>query len=174
MVRKSRITIGCLVAVAVMLCAAAYAEKSEMKGLLPASVQAAVKAMFPSGTIEKTKMEEMEIKTYEVELKDASMNVGEDGTVASVETVEDVNALPAAVAQTIKTQDAKAVKAEKEVKHAELKLVKLDAPVTTYEVKVTKDGKEVEIVIAADGKILKQEVAEKKEENKGGDEKDED
>jgi hypothetical protein len=174
MVRKSWIVIGCVSAVAAMLCAATYAEKGEMKGSLPAAVQSAVKALFPSGTIEKSKMEEMEIKIYEVELKDASMNVGEDGTVASVETVEDVNALPAAVARTIKAQDAKMVKAEKEVKHAELKLVKLDAPVTTYEVKVTKDGKEMEIVIAADGKLLKQEAVEKKGKNKGGDEKDED
>ena len=172
MVRKSRITIGCLAAVAAMLCAAAYAEKGEMKGVLPAAVQAAVKAMFPSGTIETSKMKEMEMTTYEVELKGASVNVGEDGMVASVETVEDMNALPAAVAQTIKAQGAKAAKVEKKVKHAELKLVRLAAPVTTYEAKVAKDGKEMEIVVAADGKILKQE-AEKKEEKEKKD-KDED
>jgi hypothetical protein len=35
-------------------------------------------------------------------------------------------------------------------------------PVTTYEAEITKDGKETEIKVAADGTILKQEVKEKK------------
>ncbi len=182
MIRKNWILIGCAVAVAALVCAVTYAEKSEMKDSLPAAVESAIKAIFPKATIEKFKMEEAEIKTYEVELKDASMNIGVDGTVASIETVEEVNALPAAVAQTIKAQDAKVVKVEKEVKKAELKLVKLDTPVITYEAKISKDGKESEIKIAADGKILKQEAAEKvekdekggKEEKKCGKEKDED
>ena len=159
MVRKNWILIGCVLVVAAMV-AITYAEKSEMKGALPAAVESAVKAAFPKAAIEKFGMEEEEFKVYEVELKDASMNIGADGTVESIETVEDVNALPAAVAQTIKAEGAKAVKVEKEVKKAELKLVKLDTPVITYEAKISKDDKESEIVISADGKILKQEAAE--------------
>jgi hypothetical protein len=177
MVRKSWLVIGCITAVVAVACAVTYAEKSE-KCSLPAAVESAVKAMFPEAAIEKFKKEEAEIKTYEVELKDASMNVDADGTVVSVETVEKVDALPAAVADTIKAQNAKVVKVEKEVKHAEFKLVKLDTPVTAYEAKITKDGKEMELKIAADGKILKQEAAEKEEkeekEKKCGKEKDED
>jgi len=170
MVRKNWILIGCAVAAA-LFCAVTYAEKSEKKDSLPAAVESAVKAAFPKAAIEKFEMEEAEIKVFEVELKDASMNIGADGTVASIETVEEVSSLPAAVAQTIKAQDAKVVKVEKEVKKAEFKLVKLDTPVITYEAKISKDGKESEIKIAADGKILKQEAAEKEE--KDDDEKDE-
>jgi hypothetical protein len=165
MVRKNWIAAVCVIVVAAMV----YAEKGKMKETLPAAVESAVKAMFPSAAIEKSKMEEMEIKTYEVELKGASMNVAADGMVASVETVEEVNALPAAVAQTIKAQGVKVAKVEKEVQYAELKLVKLDVPMTTYEAKISKDGKEMEIKIAADGKILKQEVEKK---DKDDDDKD--
>jgi hypothetical protein len=94
------------------------------------------------------------------------MNIGEDGTVATIETVEKENALPAAVAAVIKEQNGKVVKVEKEVKKAELKLVPLASPVTTYEATITKDGKETEIVISADGKILEKKAAEKDEKDK--------
>jgi hypothetical protein len=171
MVRKKSILIGCALMVAVLVCAVTYAEKNEKK-TLPAAVESAVKANFPNATIEKFAAEEEEITVYEIELKDASVNIGEDGTVATIETVEEESKLPAAVAQAIKSQGAKVVKVEKEVKKAELKLVKLDNPVTTYEAKISKDGKESEILISADGKILKQEAAEKDE--KGNKEKDKD
>jgi hypothetical protein len=174
MVRKKGILIGCALMVAVLVCAVTYAEKNEKK-TLPAAVESAVKANFPNATIEKFAAEEEEITVYEIELKNASVNIGADGTVATIETVEDINALPAAVAQAIKAQGAKAVKVEKEVKKAELKLVKLDNPVTTYEAKISKDGKETEIVISADGKILKQEAADAKDaDEKGNKEKDKD
>jgi hypothetical protein len=172
MVRRKWILMGCAVAAAAFVCAITYAEKNETKGPLPAVVESAVKAAFPKAAIEKFGMEEQEIKVYEVELKDASMNIGADGTVATIETVEEISTLPAAVAQTIKAQGAKVVKVEKEVKKAELKLVKLDTPVITYEAKISKDGKESEIVIAADGKIMEQKAADKEE--KDGKEKDKD
>jgi len=183
MVRKNWILIGCVVAVAAMVCAVTYAEKNETKDALPSVVQSAVKALFSNAVIESSKKEEASIGAYEVELKDngkaASVNVGENGTVIEVETTVDMNTLPDAVKKTLKAQDVNVPTIDKAVTYAELKLVKLDAPVTTYEVKVTKDGKESEIKIAADGKILKQEAVEKdekggKEEKKCGKEKDED
>ena len=183
MVRKNWILIGCVVAVAALICAVTYAEKSETKDALPSAVQSAVKALFSKAVIETSKKEEASISAYEVELKDngkaASVNVGEDGTVIEVETTVDMNALPDAVKKTLKAQDVNVPTVDKAVTYAELKLVKLDAPVTTYEVKVTKDGKESEIKIAANGKILKQEAVENdekgvKEEKKCGKEKDED
>jgi hypothetical protein len=181
MVRKNWILIGCVVAVAVMVCAVTYAEKSE-KCSLPTAVESAVKALFSKAVIESSKKEEASIGAYEVELKDngksASVNVGEDGTVIEVETTVDMNALPDAVKKTLKAQDVNVPTVDKAVTYAELKLVELKSPVTTYE--VTKDGKEIKI--AADGKILKQKAAEKvekdekggKEEKKCGKEKDED
>jgi hypothetical protein len=171
MVRKSLIVIAGVIAIAVFVYAA---EKAETKVSLPAAVESAVKAMFPKAVIEKSKAEKASIKAYEVELKDngktASMNVAADGTVAEVETTEAMAALPAEVAKTIKAQDANVTTVDKAVKYAELKLVKLDAPVTTYEAKITKDGKKMEVKIAADGKILKQEavVKESKEKNEKG------
>jgi hypothetical protein len=185
MVRKNWILVGCVMAVAVLVCAVTYAEKSE-KCSLPTAVESAVKALFSKAVIESSKKEEASICAYEVELKDngkpASVNVGENGMVIEVETTVDMSALPDAVKKTLKAQDVNVPTVDKAVTYAELKLVKLDAPVTTYEVKVTKDGKESEIKIAADGKILKQEAVEKvekdekggKEEKKCGKEKDED
>lgn len=178
MVRKNWILIECVVAVAVLVCAVTYAEKSE-KCSLPTAVESAVKALFSKAVIESSKKEEASICAYEVELKDngkpASVNVGENGMVIEVETTVDMNALPDAVKKTLKAQDVNVSTVDKAVTYAELKLVKLDAPVITYE--VTKDGKEIKI--AADGKILKQEAVEKdekggKEEKKCGKEKDED
>jgi len=166
MVRKNWIVTGCCVAVVAMLCAVAYAEKGEKKCSLPAAVQAAVKALFPTATIEKSEMEKESVKMYEVNVKDgnkeSNVKLAEDGIVVEVETVEDINALPAAVAQTLKAQNAKLSKVEKAVEHAQLKLVKLDMPVTTYEAKIVKNGKEIEIKVAADGTIIKQETKEKK------------
>lgn len=167
MLRKTWFVIGCCIATAAILCAVTYAEKCEMKGPLPAAVQAAVKALFQTATIEKSGMEKESVKMYEVKVKDGNkesdVKLAEDGIVVEVETVEDINALPEAVAQTFKAQDAKLSKVEKAVEHAQLKVVKLDTPITTYEAKITKGGKETEIKVAADGTILKQEVEEKKE-----------
>ena len=154
-----------------MVCAVTYAEKTE-KCSLPTAVESAVKALFSKAVIETSKKEEESICTYEVELKDngkaVSVNVGEDGKVIEVETTVDMNDLPDAVKKTLKAQDVNVPTVDKAVTYFELKLVELKSPVTTYEVKVTKDGKESEIKIAADGKIMKQEAAEKVEKDEKG------
>jgi hypothetical protein len=174
MVRKNWIVTGCCVAVVAMLCAVAYAEKGEKKCSLPAAVEAAVKALFPNAVIEKSEKEEEKVEMYEVNVKDAGkesdVTLAADGTVVEIETVIDINALPAAAAQTIKAQDGKVSKIEKIVEQAQLKLVKLDTPITAYEAKITKDGKEIEIKVAADGTILKQEA--KKKDKDDDDDKD--
>lgn len=177
--RKNWIVVVCCVAVAAILCAVAYGEKGEKECSLSAAAQAAVKALFPNAAIGKCNMEEEEMKVYEVKIKDgdkeSEVTISADGTVVEVATVEDISALPAAVAKALKAQDAKVSKAETSVEHAQLKLVKLDTPITTYEADITKDGKEAEITVAADGTILKQEVKEMKgDKEKGGDGKDKD
>jgi len=166
MVRKKWIVIVCCIAAAAVLCTVTYAEKSE-KCSLPAVVQAAVKAFFPTAIIEENGMEKESVKMYEVKVKDGNkesdVKLAEDGIVVEVESVEDINALPAAVAKTFKAQDAKLSKVEKAVEYAQLKVVKLDTPIVTYEAKITKGGKETEIKVAADGTILKQETEKKKD-----------
>jgi hypothetical protein len=167
MIKKTWIVIGLCITVAAMLCAIAYAEKGEKECSLPAAVEAAVKALLPNAVIEKSNKEEKEVKTYEVKVKDGNkeseVKLTTDGTVMGVESVEVMDTLPAAVAQAIKAQNAKVKKVEKEIEYAQLKVVKLDTPVTSYEAEIIKDGKETEIKIAADGTILKQEVEEKKD-----------
>lgn len=176
MVKKNWIVTVCCVAVVAMLCAVTYAEKAEKgekKCSLPAVVESAVKALLPNAVIGKIEKEEEEIKMFEVTVKDAGkesdIKLAADGTVIEVETVQDINALPAAVAQTLKAQDAKLSKAEVAVEYAQFKLVKLDTPITIYEAKIMKDGKEVEIKVAADGTIIKQAAKEEEKCAKGKD-----
>jgi hypothetical protein len=166
MVRKNWIVIVCCVAVAAMLCAVAYGEKGEKECSLSAALQSAVKAIFPNGVIEKCKIEEASVKVTEATLKDngkeAEVKLADDGMVVEVDATVDMNSLPAAVTQTIKSQNAEVKEIDKNIEYAQLKYVKLDTPKTYYEVDINKDGKKIEMEIAADGTILKQEVKEKK------------
>jgi hypothetical protein len=178
MIRKNWIVIGLCVAVAVMLCAVVYGEKGGEKCSLPAAVEAAVKALLPNGVITDSKKEEEEIKVYEVEVKvgdkESDVKVDKDGTVIEVESDDSLDTVPAAVAATIKAQNAEVKEVGKEVEYAQLKLVKLDAPITSYEAEIIKDGKKVEIEIAADGKIIKQEEKKCDKEKDDDDDKDKD
>jgi hypothetical protein len=166
MFKKSWIVIICCVALAAILCTVTYAEKGEKKCSLPVAVEAAIKALLPNGVVGENSKEEEEIEMFEVKVKDAgkesNVKLAEDGTVVEVESVEAIGDVPAAVAKTFKAQDAKIEKVEKAVEHAQVKIVKLDTPIITYEAKITKNGKEVEIKVAADGSIIKQQAEEKK------------
>jgi hypothetical protein len=168
MAKKNAIVVMMVVVVA---CAAVYAGKHEGKVKLPELVKSAIKALYPAGEIKKAKTEEKSLKLYEVKLDangtEVEITADADGTVAEVETKEKVDSLPAAVAHTVTAQGGKVIKAGKEVSYAQLKLVKLDAPVTKYEVKIEKDGKTTELQIAADGKILKEKTEKEKKEKKG-------
>ena len=163
MAKKNAIVVMMVVVVA---CAAVYAGKHEGKIKLPELVKSAIKALYPAGEIKKAKTEEKSLKLYEVKLDangtEVEITADADGTVAEVETKEKVDSLPAAVARAATAKGGKVIEAGKEVSYAQLKLVKLDAPVTKYEVKIEKDGKTTELQIAADGKILKE-----KKEKKG-------
>ena len=166
MARRNVIVNSVIVLAVLVVCAAVYAEN---KGgvVLPEAVKAAIKALYPAGEIGEAKEEKEGLKLYEVEVDangvEAEITADAEGTIAEVTTEEKIESLPAAVAQTVTAQGGKAIEAEKEVTHAQIKLVKLDAPVTTYEVKIEKDGKTTEIEIAADGKILPQECEKDKE-----------
>jgi biopolymer transport protein ExbD len=155
MAKRNVIVSGVIVMLVLGVCAAVYAGH-EGEVVLPEAVKAAIKALYPAGAIEETKMEKGCL--YEVEVEEngveAEIKADAEGTIAEVTTEEKIESLPAAVAEAVASQGGKAIEAEKEVTHARFKLVKLDAPVTTYEVKIEKDGKTMEIKIAADGKIL--------------------
>jgi len=178
MVKKNWIVILCCVAIAAILCTVTYAEKGEKKCSLPAAIEAAVKALFPNGTISESKQEEEEIKAYKVEVKDGNsetdVKVAEDGTVIEVESEATIDTVPAAVAAVIKAQNAEVKEVSKEVKYAKVQVIKLDTPVTTYSADITKDGKKIEIEIAADGKIIEQETKKCDKDKDGDDGKDDD
>jgi uncharacterized membrane protein YkoI len=174
MTKRNMVVIVMIIAI---VCTAVYAKKHEGKITLPEAVKAAIKALYPAGKIEKTRMEKKGLKLYEVKLDangtEVEVMADADGTVASVETKEKIDGLPAAVAKAAASKGGKVVDAEKKVVHARLKLIKLDTPETKYEVKVEKKGKTIELKIAADGKILKEEEESKeKKEHKGDDNKD--
>lgn len=175
MVRKNWIVIVCCVALVAMVCAVTYAEKGELKGPLPAAIEAAVKALMPNATIGKSELGKEGVKAYEIDVKDGSkeaeVTVAEDGTAINTEYTESMDTVPAAVSAAIKAQNAEIKEVVKVVAYAEVKVVKLDAPVTSYEAEIVKDGKKMEIQFAADGKILKQKVIKDK---KDKDEKDKD
>jgi hypothetical protein len=175
MVRKNWILIGCVV-MAAILCTVTYAEKDEKECSLTAAIQAAVKAIFPNGVIEKCKIEEESVKVTEAALKDngkeAEVKLADDGTVVEVDATVDMNSLPAAVAQTIKAQNAEVKEIDKNIEYAQLKFVKLDTPKTYYEVDINKDGKKIEMEIAPDGTILNQHEAKEKKCDKEKDEGD--
>lgn len=188
MAKKNVIVSSVIVLAVLVVCAAVYAEH-EGGVVLPEAVKSTIKALYPAGEIEEAKMEKEDLKLYEVEVEEngveAEITADAEGTIAEVTTEEKVENLPIAVAQTVAAQGGKAIEAEKEVTHAQIKLVKLDAPVTTYEVKIEKDGQTTKIEIAADGKILPQECEkemkkcdkdkkEKKECKKDKDDEDED
>jgi hypothetical protein len=162
MVKKSWIVIGLCIAAAIMLCAAAYGEKGGEECSLPAAIEAAVKALLPNGVITDSKKEEEEIKVYEVEVKDgdveSDVKIAKDGTIIEVESDDSLDAVPAAVAETIKAQNAEVKEVDKEVEYAKVQVVKLDTPITTYQAEIIKDGDKIELEIAADGKIIEQEV----------------
>jgi uncharacterized membrane protein YkoI len=139
---------------------------------LPKLVMAAIQNLFPSATVEKTEPENIFIKAYEVELKEGtearSAIVSPDGAVVSVESTIAAEVLPDAVSKAIseKLKGGKVLGVEKEETYMELQLVKLVQPKTTYEAKVTVDGKTYEIAVDAAGTVLemKAEKGDKEEE----------
>ena len=173
MTRKNVIVIGAAVMAVLFACTAVYAEKHKGKIELPKLVKSAIKALYPAGEIKESKKDIECLNLYKVKLDangiEVEISADAEGIIAEVETKEKVENLPAAVAKTVAAHSGEVVKAEKEVIHAELKLVKLATPVTKYEVKIKKGGKITELQIANDGKILKQENKESDKKKKGKD-----
>jgi hypothetical protein len=154
--------------------AIAVAEENGSEISLPAALQSVVKDMFPNAQVTKVEKEKKCLELYEVDLKDgakeSSMVISEQGVVESIETVIPVDSLPKAVADA--AAGAKIKKAEKEVIQAKPQLVKLDSPETVYEIEFVKDGKEIELNVSADGKILKQKIEKEENEKKEAQDKD--
>ncbi len=159
--------------------AAGYAGKSS-KTVLPAAVKAAIAKLYPQAVIEEIEIEEEGIKVYEIELKhngsELELTIAADGTILEVESEVVIENLPNAVQAAIikAAAGAKIEEVKKEVTYWIVKLHKLKKSVTTYEAELLRDGKEIEIEIAADGSILESETKDHDDDDEDGDDDEDD
>jgi hypothetical protein len=161
---------ACVAIIVTAVVSVGFAEK-EKGSTVPAAITAVAKAMFPKANIKEAEETKESLAVYEVALidenKECDVTVTADGMVAEVDSDEAADALPDAVKAALAGSTVK--EASKEVSYAELRYVKLPAPVTTYEITVVKDGKEVEMKVSADGKVISQKVEDADKEDNGKD-----
>lgn len=168
--KKKLMLLGICVMAVVMICSLAIAKKEmeEKKMQLPESVKAALRQMYPGATIEEAEKDEEECKVYEVELiladgSEIEITVAEDGTVMEAEQEMEAADLPFDAASVLPA-NAKIKEVQGEVTYAVFAPVALPEAKTTYEISAIIDGKEVEITLAPNGTILKQEMKDAEEE----------
>ena len=168
---ETRIRTTVLVSLAVFVLAAWYvvagvSEKGKGHGkpVLPPAAAAAIKKAFPTATIKEVEREKEGIVLYEVELKrnggDVEVEVTADGQIVAVESKVKKADLPAPVAKTLArlAGRAKIKEIEREKIYAVVKMVKLAKPQVVYEAEFVRNGKEIEVKIAEDGKFLGEKV----------------
>jgi len=159
-------SVGLVLLVGVMVCAVTYAGKCK-KVRLPDAVKAAISALYPEAVIEEAKVEKEGLKVYEIELKlngqEFEVTVAPDGTIIETDSEVAINGLPDAVKAAIiqAAAGAEIKDIDEEITYWVVTLKKLETPETTYEAELIKDGKEIEIELAADGTILKEKVEDK-------------
>jgi uncharacterized membrane protein YkoI len=83
--------------------------------------------------------------------KEYEVLYGADGSVLQKEETIEIHALPEPVSQAVMNAHPKAT-----VKEAE-KVMKPDGTITSYEVEIKSEGKELELDVDSSGKILKTE-----------------
>ena len=155
--------LGIVVLFIVLAGAAAQAGKGKC-GWLPDAVKAVINAEYPGAEIEEVEVEKECIKIYEVELEmgkqDVELEISADGKLVEKEVELAMSEVPGAVKAAIEgaCEGGEIEEVRKEVTYWVVTLKKLETPKTTYEAEVVKDGKEMEIELAADGTVLKQEI----------------
>ncbi len=169
MKRAKILALVALVLLVVVACHIAAAkstkEKKCKKPVLPPAAAAAIKKAFPQATVGEIEREKEGVVLYEVELdqngQKIEVEVTTAGQIVEVEMEVAQEDLPEAVAKTLANLagDAKVKKIEKEKTLAVIKVVVLKKPQVVYEAEFVKDGKEVEVKIAEDGKLVGKEVA---------------
>ena len=124
----------------------------------------AIKKAFPQAKIVQVEPERKSVVLYEVELTrdggEVEVLVTSDGQIVAAESEIGKDDLPAAVAAAVAKHagDAEIKEIEKAEIRAALQFVALETPQVVYEVEFLRDGREVELKIDADGKILGKEV----------------
>lgn len=158
------------VLLAALLAAAAHAQdKKDEKVEIPKKVMDTLKAKFPKAEIQKvTKEKEGDKVVYDIEFLQGKQkfeaDIFEDGTIQNWEKEIAAKDLPEAVRKAV---DAKypraAIKVVMEVHEVKDKKEVLEG----YEIELeTADKKEVEVMVAPDGKVLEDSGAEPKKDEK--------
>src|SRR5579864_5781571 len=167
---KTIATVGMIALAAIVLSAAvALADDKEEKippDKLPAKILEAIKGRFPKAEITSAEKEKEDGKiVYDIELKSDGkkyeMDILEDGTIIEIEKEVAVNKLPDGAAKTIEEKYPKSKILEvMEVNKVE---GKKETP-QHYEVTIeTADKKKKEVILALDGKSVKEEGREARE-----------
>jgi hypothetical protein len=157
------------VALAAFVLAVPAARAEDKKDEIPKKVMDTLKAKFPKAEIRKwTKEKENDKVIYDIEFKQGTQNfeadIFEDGSIQNWEKAIEAKDLPKAVRDAVDKKYPKATLKEvmevNEVKDGKDKL-------EGYEIVLeTADKKEVEVMVAPDGKILEDSSDEKKDEKK--------
>jgi len=139
-----------------LLGAAKAAEKELSKSQVPKAVIEAFEKAHPGAKDVEFEEETFEGKTaYEVEYKENGKEYeflySPDGSLLEKEEDIDLKALPEPIVQAVTKAYPKA-----KIKEAE-KIMKPDGTVTGYEVEIKEAGKEIELELDVNGKILKTE-----------------
>ena len=138
---------------------------------LPPDAAAAIKKAYPQATVGKIEREKESVVLYEVELdqngEKLDVKVSSAGQVVEVENEVAQASLPETVAKALANLagDAKVKKVERAKILAVITVVALEKPQIVYEAEFMKDGKEVEVKIGEDGKLLGKEVDDEDEED---------
>jgi uncharacterized membrane protein YkoI len=154
---KTQLLIRTALAVSGMVLGQAHAGEKELsKHQVPKAVLEAFEKAYPTAKELQFEQEMFEGKvTYEVEFKEHGKEYevlyGADGSVLQKEETIEIHALPEPVSQAVMNAHPKAT-----VKEAE-KVMKPDGTITSYEVEIKSEGKELELDVDSSGKILKTE-----------------
>jgi len=151
-----------------------------VKSALPTAAAEAVKKAFPQATVAKVAKKRKSVLMYEVELadgeNDAELEITPSGQIASVERELPKSDLPAPVAKALAklAGDAQISEIEKKELHAVIRMVKLAKPKVFYGAEFVKNGKEVEVRISPDGKVLARQVEDREDDDNNGQHDDDD
>ncbi len=141
---------------------------------LPPAAAAAIQKNYPNATVHDVKTEDEDgVKILAVKLHQdkarLEVKMTESGTILETETAISIDQLPKAVVDAVAkaAPGAKITKAAKTEEVADVKKGKLAKPEIGYDVEVTINGKEGELEVAPDGKIVEPLKWEDHKEGKG-------
>jgi hypothetical protein len=182
MIGKCRLT-ACVAALfgLILFSTPARAQKAEAASKLPDAVEKTFKAKFPKGEITKVELEdENGVKVYDLEFKEGGIeketDITPDGTMLEYTVVVEPRSIPYAAMYAIRNaatngniKRVERVECSHETKDG--KVIKLDKPTIRFEAEMSRGKQVAEVVVAADGKVLKpakwsEEKAEKAEATK--------